>query len=271
MLKGYKGRVITANVSNVTTNTSYASGIWQREEHMQGIQSGNWPSMIPDITTSGLVLNLDAGNASSYSGSGSSWYDLSGNSRTATLYNSPTYSSSNGGYLYFNGTNQYATFTVGTPNTTMTVEMWVYFFGSQPNGYGMYFSFAASGGGNYDWWDYGANGTGFNTWNGDVYGLSSASADSVLRNGWKHVIFEMRSDVAYTNNKFYINTVLQTLSNANENTSNRNFGSGSGQIAATPSGYYGKLYLGSFRVYNRALTTQEISNNYNNQKSRYGL
>ena len=45
--------------------------------------------------TTGALLNLDASNASSYSGSGINWNDLSGNSRHATLVNSPTYDATN--------------------------------------------------------------------------------------------------------------------------------------------------------------------------------
>lgn len=61
------------------------------------------------IVTSGLILHLDAGNPSSYPGSGTTWTDLSGNGKHATLYNSPTYSASNGGILVFSkGSSQYA-------------------------------------------------------------------------------------------------------------------------------------------------------------------
>jgi hypothetical protein len=63
----------------------------------------------PSIVTSGLVLCLDAGNTKSYPGSGTTWTDLSGNSNTTTLVNSPSFSSSNGGRLSFNGSNTYCT------------------------------------------------------------------------------------------------------------------------------------------------------------------
>ena len=65
----------------------------------------------PPIITNGLALYLDAAEPASYSGTGSTWTDLSGNGNNCTLTNSPTYSSSNGGYLTFNGTNQYGTIT----------------------------------------------------------------------------------------------------------------------------------------------------------------
>lgn len=63
----------------------------------------------PDIITDNLELCLDASNSKSYSGSGSSWNDLSGNNNNSTLINGPTYSSINGGIITFDGTNDYAT------------------------------------------------------------------------------------------------------------------------------------------------------------------
>jgi len=61
----------------------------------------------PRIVTDGLVLCLDVGNTKSYPGSGTTWTDLSGNGNNGTLTNGPTYSSSNGGSLVFDGTNDY--------------------------------------------------------------------------------------------------------------------------------------------------------------------
>jgi hypothetical protein len=58
------------------------------------------------IVTANLALSLDAGNPASYSGTGSTWYDLSGNGNNLTLQNSPVWNSS--GYFTLNGTNQYA-------------------------------------------------------------------------------------------------------------------------------------------------------------------
>lgn len=53
--------------------------------------------------TTGLVLNLDAGDPASYAGAGTTWTDLSGRGNNGTLVNSVTYSSSNHGTLVFNG------------------------------------------------------------------------------------------------------------------------------------------------------------------------
>lgn len=57
----------------------------------------------PRIITDGLVLALDAGNTKSYVGIGSTWIDRSGLGNTGTLTNGPTYSSANGGSIVFDG------------------------------------------------------------------------------------------------------------------------------------------------------------------------
>jgi hypothetical protein len=67
-----------------------------------------WEYM-PDIVRTGLVLNLDAGEPSSYSGSGTTWTDLSGGGNNGTLVNGVGYTSSNGGALVFDGSNDYVT------------------------------------------------------------------------------------------------------------------------------------------------------------------
>lgn len=81
----------------------------------------------PKISTNGLVLAIDAGNVKSYPGSGTSWTDMALTSRIGTLTNSPTYSSTEGGTIVFNGTNlTYATFgSLGTRPTTGTISFWM--------------------------------------------------------------------------------------------------------------------------------------------------
>jgi hypothetical protein len=68
------------------------------------------------IVTSGLSVNVDAGFTPSYSTSGITWYDISGNLSNATLNNGPTYSSNGGGSIVFDGTDDTCTFPVNTFN-----------------------------------------------------------------------------------------------------------------------------------------------------------
>ena len=86
----------------------------------------------------------------------------------------------------------------------------------------------------------------------------------------------MRSYVSYTNNKIYINGTSQTLSQqlASENSGNRNFNSGAGRIAiwrASTASFFMPMECAVFKVYNRALTQNEINQNYNATKAKFGL
>ena len=104
------------------------------------------PEGPPALVTEGLVLHLDAGNGSSYSGSGSTWTDLSPRANHGTLVNTITHSATNPGYLIFNangnaiaqgGRNPYVSlpqstdFDFGTGDFTM--EMWAYTTAANPH------------------------------------------------------------------------------------------------------------------------------------------
>ena len=116
---------------------------------------------------------------------------------------------------------------------------------------------------------------GYNTANSDVYGISQNTVNSLgIVDTWAHYIFEFRSDVSYTNNKIYINGVNQSLSQqiGSEYAGNRNFNSGNGKIASwlsTGTGYEMPMECAVFRVYNKSLSQDEITQNYNSQKGRY--
>ena len=90
------------------------------------------------IVTAGLVLNLDAGNSSSYPGTGTTWFDISGNSNNATLtsYGAgvPSYSSIAGGAILFTrnafNVGNSAIFPGGSSfanlTTEVTLSLWFY-------------------------------------------------------------------------------------------------------------------------------------------------
>jgi hypothetical protein len=68
-------------------------------------QSSNTTKLIPNIINENLILYLDASNPSSYPGTGTVWYDLSGNENNFNL-NGPTHNLS--GYFDFDGNNDFA-------------------------------------------------------------------------------------------------------------------------------------------------------------------
>jgi hypothetical protein len=223
----------------------------------------------PNIVTNGLVLALDASDPKSYSGSGTTWADRSGNASNATLVNGVAYNSDNRGSLLFDGSNDYVDFTAPNLGTTTTVEMWCKLGSSYANkmimGWNSYDVYCGNGG------------LGYNTGVSDMLGIPVATVSSLgLVNNWKHYVFEMRSDVSYTNNKIYINTVSQNLSKilgGNESSTYRNFNSGNGRISGwrINTSYPIPMNCSCFRVYNRALNVDEITQNFNATKGRFGL
>lgn len=231
--------------------------------------TGDGSVTITCLSNSGLVLHLDAGNTASYSGTGTTWNDLSGNGSNVTL-NNTTYSSANGGSIVFNNTTSYADFTASIGNTNkVTVEMWVKpisLLGSAGTG-AMFFGFSL-----YDVWTSGGN-IGYNTSAGDQYGISSTQADYLgITGGWRHLVFVMNAN-SKTNNKIYVNGESQTMSQVAGafGSVNSVFNSGAGKISGwrNDASWKMNMNLANFKVYNRELTPQEITNNFNTSKTRF--
>ena len=61
----------------------------------------------PNIIEDGLVLYLDVANKKSYPGTGTDWFDISGNGNTGALTNGPTFDSANAGSIVFDGVDDY--------------------------------------------------------------------------------------------------------------------------------------------------------------------
>jgi hypothetical protein len=220
----------------------------------------------PFSAIDGLIYCLDPANPRSYPGTGTGVTELSRVSANPALNSGVAYYASPKGYFEFDGVDDNIPFTLTNFGTTITVEMWMkmkaFSAGHMPFGFYAYDVFAYQGA------------LGFNTAVGDIYGLTSTQVTNLsLLNQWKHYIFEMRSDVTYTNNKIYVNGEIQTLSQvlASENSSNRTFNSGSGKVSGwIQNGSWNQpMDIALFRVYNRALSQTEITNNYNALSKRF--
>lgn len=223
----------------------------------------------PGIVTSNLQLCLDAGNKRSYSGSGSTWLDATSLCAPMTLSNNPTYNSSNPINFTFDGTDDYVDFTVNNLGSTATIEMWIK-LGATYGANKMFFGWNL-----YDVYT-NADTIGYNTGNGDIYGISAATASSLgVAGNWKQFVFLMRSDVSYTNNKIWVNAASQTLSQqlGTELASNRSFNSGQGRIAGwrAENSYRMNMDLAIFRIYNVGLTDAEVTQNFEATRNRFGI
>jgi hypothetical protein len=211
------------------------------------------------IVTNGLTLNIDANDATSYNGSGATWYDISGNTADITLLNTPTYTSGTPSYFTFNGSDQFGTGNSAVlSSTSYTKSVWFYLNGYNDNNLvssdtGGHFLYMAGGNkiysGHTDWGDYQAYPSTANI------GLST----------WYYVALTFSTTNGMT---LYINGALDSTYTVNKNAHS---GDGSTNIATFGGGNLLNGRIAQVFCYNRELTSGEVSQNYNTHKSRYGL
>jgi hypothetical protein len=230
------------------------------------------------IITDGLLVNLDAGDSASYPGSGTTWTDLQG-SNDATI-DGATYSAADSGIFVFDGVNDVITIPDSadmraTVGGTRTLQTWVK-VDSYDNGDGIW---------------------------GKQYGASSAYDGYSLALQTNNVI-RLQMNGNTVNGGYNSATNAFTLGTWMFLTVVVRFGGGSGSPSlvykddnSTPiisqanaeNGItninapfifardvqegtdYADINIGALYVYNRALSTAEIAENFNTTKARYGL
>jgi hypothetical protein len=253
---------------NTTTNSATTSDRAQaaNTDNTRSADAGGRGvrTISPGIVTDGLVLWLDAGITPSYPGSGNTWSDLSGNNYNGTLTNGPTYSSSNGGSIFFDGWNDYVnlpyTLLSGTGN--FSVSVWLKSSASTVGG-NVFGNYPA---GNLEIF-YGTRYIGMWLNNFSTY-LGTAPWNTTLPEFTTNFtqIVALRKNTNET--EFYINGVL-----AKTGLSSSTIGSVNDfRMATNTSG--SETFIGDISqvsVYNRALSAAEILQNYNAQKARFGL
>jgi len=214
--------------------------------------NGAWKYM-PPIVEDGLVLHLDAAEPASYSGSGTTWTDLSGNGNNGTLVNGPTYDTGNAGSLDFNGTDDYGNFNLSSISTNyLTIEMWCKRNDSSGSEYHWD---ARNGGGTWFLSEY----NGFD-WNwGNVVRFN----DNDLYVNWHQIVAIKNDTVSY----LYKNGILKAIGGDVNGTLGNDF-----RIATryTNSSFWNGN-ISSFKIYNRALSAAEIQQNFTALRGRYGI
>ena len=222
------------------------------------------------LVTSSLMLHLDASNATSYPGTGVTWTDISGNGKVVTLTNGPTYSATNGGYITFDGSNDYAITTTSLYNPTTfpneSVFVWWY-----PTAAGNIISELGQATPNTGWHDSNIEiSTGglisFSIWHGSLTNKVTSSAKSF--NTWYNLgfVYSGTTLTAYINGASIGTTTFTRQTNS---VLYYTIGSIDGTNMGT--GAYAAGNCGAFYNYNKALTSDEVLQNYNATKSRYGL
>ena len=215
----------------------------------------------PRIVTDGLVLALDAGNQRSYPGSGTTWYDLSGNGNNGTLVNGVGYSGSDGGYLSFDGVNDYLSFSGITLNTNtgFTIDMWIYIINPQPV-YPNFWAYWYESNG----FEFGSYGTGDFIFK-DNYAAGSPNIRANTGVGrWGHILFGCNSTTPFLYSNGISRGTAGNFRNTNISITNlvRSQSLGARNY---------KIYKSSIKIYNRALTASEIQQNFNALRGRFSI
>ena len=78
------------------------------------------------VNDSSLVLCLDSANTKSYVSGSTVWNDISKEKNTATLTNGPTFNTSKGGNIVFDGVDDFCSTTLVKTFTNMTIQVWFY-------------------------------------------------------------------------------------------------------------------------------------------------
>jgi hypothetical protein len=231
----------------------------------------------PRIVTEGLIFYLDAADINCYPGSGTTATDLTGNGNDGTLYNSPGYASDNKGAWVFDATNNY----IGIANPSypvaytdpFTLGVWAYI----PSGatwYNAGSGTAIIGRGSYG----GSLGIMRRSTNNEIYAAVRINSNvagplgvaaTIGRDAWYSLVYTWNgSDVV-----LYVNGALVSSYTVNADT---NFGqtdyifAGNVAFGGSGGGYGEGTYTGA-HLYNRALSADEIEQNYEAQKTRFGL
>ena len=243
------------------------------EKSVKLYSTSKWINLTePEKITNGLVLDLDAGALSSYpgTGTGSTWTDLSNlnnNNNTGTLVNGVGYNSANGGSLVFDGADdrvECANSSTLNITTSITMESWIYPTAYKTSGGGggmiitkLSYYMELAGNGLMRLYFYDLNSPGYHS--GTIF---------IPLNTWSHVV-GIR-DLPNNSIRMYVNGVLD-----------REITSITGNIrtnstAVTIGSYGGPSYeytgrIATAKIYDRALTTSEVQQNFNVTRRRFGI
>ena len=231
---------------------------------IQGVTlTGTYVVDLPGVVTTNLSMFLDAGNASSYPGSGTAWTDLSGNGRNGTLTNGPTYSSADGGSIVFDGTDDFVQCSGSVTATAATFVSWIRRNGTQGQYDGILFS-------------RGTNVTGMNFqvsnqlgyhWNNAVNTYGWQSGLTIPDLTWCMVAVSVTSTAAtaYLCQSSGITSAINTVSHTSTTLDDIKIGQ---------EDFGGRFFNGNIAIaqlYNIALSAEQVAQNFAADRARFGV
>ena len=263
----YNGWIVNGVKPNISISFGTAKYTAAGEESRTTLRvsPNNW--IIRDGGVEGTVLNLDAGNLNSYPGTGTLWTDLSGNNNNGTLIGGPTFDSANGGSIVFDGTNDYvSSFPLQiSGNGSKTVSCFFKInttirsglcgtrdLDTGPNGWALCVNRTTSG-----------NLTYYHT-----SGSTLEIAAGISTNTWYNacVTYDVSTAIA----TLYLNGII--IGSPATSFTTINSSSFNGVIGAETVNFsFLNGNIAQTSIYNRALSSTEVLQNYNATKGRFGL
>jgi hypothetical protein len=218
----------------------------------------------PSIVTNGLVLCLDAANPKSYPGTGTTWTDISGSGNNGTLVNGVGYSSDNSGTLVFDGSNDYVSFndTNLIPTAGLTVSAW-----AKTSVADRWLLDKANGSGTFS--------TGWalvgNEASKIVFGISGktvSSIENITTNLYLNIVGVW---IPSTSLILYLNGVQANINNTSIPSSISTTAANLRVGGRANNTDYWNGNISQVSVYNRALTTTEVTQNFNAFRGRFNI
>jgi len=222
------------------------------------------------IVTDGLVLALDASSDRSYPGSGTAWYDLSGNGYNGTLSAAAIGTvSSSLNTMAFNGTNNFVSGSTNlgiSGNAEFTISYLAYWgdavwvSANYPSGVGNNST--------------GISNTGLSTtWNAGKpaldFWVNRYRANTALNvQTWYHMSFTKTPGIISSTSKIYVNGV-EVAGTVEETDTTPNITDSTFVVGRLDASRWFNGMINSVLVYNKALTAKEVLQNYNATKGRF--
>lgn len=215
----------------------------------------------PKIVTEGLVLYLDAANTKSYISGSNVWGDISRTGVIGTLTNGPTFSSINGGAITFDGINDYITIPYNSSlafSTAFTLSIWVRILSFSSAFIGLIVTGRDTGAWYGIWYNNGA-------FLMATSGSNLVSPNTVINNKWYNLVYTASG----SSRLLYEDGVI--VRSGSYSAPSIQVGSSFFIGSATAGMEYSNSNISLALKYNRALTQQEVLQNYNSLKGRFGL
>ena len=240
----------------------------------------------PDLIQDGLILSVDGADNVSYSDSGTTWTDLI-NSRNGTLTNSPSFITDKGGAIDFDGSNDYVTFGDddafsfgdGINDSAFSIDAWINM--DDATNFVVLVKGAYNDTGEFHFRGNSSDKLHLVVYDGAAYQAQLPDALTSYEGQWINVTATYNGVGGSSANagiKIYINSVVQSTAAATGGgiyTAMEN-GSGAletGRFSTNQGGSYnysnGKIAC--IRLYGKELSQNEINQNFNTQKTRFGV